>query len=249
MAWRVPSQSRAPRSVLNGVAARHAEAASLFRNGDVDRSVEIFEEVLDFCTSSLGAEHSDTLTVAGNYAVVLFVAGYEDGSDLLAAHVTERERLLGAQHPRTLAAVEALATAHRLSGRFDDAAAISATVAAERRRVLGPAHCDTLTSRLSMAHSRAAEGDPESALSLLQSALRDAEHEHGRLHQHTITLRANTGGCLAALGRPQEAIPHLQRAVSDSEMALGSDHPITTELIEDLACVYEPEAFSMHVAV
>jgi tetratricopeptide (TPR) repeat protein len=234
---------------VNAIAARHAEAARLFTSGDIDSAVMLFEQVLDDCHGVLGAEHPDTLTTAGNYAVASFAAGYDDGIDLIAANVAERERLLGSDDPRTLTARDALATAYRLAGRIADAVALAAQVTTDRRRVLGDSHPHTLTSRLGMAHSRAAEGDPESGLPLLQSALRDAERELGPLHPHTIFLRANTAGCLAALGRPLEAVPLFQRAVSDSATAFGPNDPITVELDEDLAHVHQPQMFAMHAAI
>ena len=78
------------------------------------------------------------------------------GEPLLA----DRERVLGPDHPDTLASRNNLAAAYQAAGRAAEAIPLHERTLADRERVLGPDHPDTLTSRNNLAAAYQAAGRP-----------------------------------------------------------------------------------------
>lgn len=170
-------------------AMRNNTAAELFDSGRCDEAVPVFEQALDSCRSTLGADHPDTLTVAGNLAVAYVAAGNRrKGIKLIADNLAARVRVLGDEHPETLTARNALAVAHRIDGDADTAVLLARQVAVQRSRALGPTHVDTLTSRLGLALALAAAGHLTTAHGLVASTMSDAEAALGPDHEHTLAL-------------------------------------------------------------
>lgn len=170
-------------------ATRNATAAELFETGHYDEAVPLFEQALASCRSTLGGEHPDTLTVAGNLGVAYVCTGQRrKGMKLIVATLTARERVLGPMHPDTLTARNALAAAHRINGDADTAVSLAKQVVLQRSRTLGPTHVDTLSSRMGLALALAACGDVASAHRLLASTMNDAEETLGPEHEHTLAL-------------------------------------------------------------
>ncbi len=188
---------------LREAAARNAAAADLFEAGRYDEAVSLFEQSLASCRATLGAQHPDTLTVAGNLAVAHVAAGARrKGIKLITNNVDTRREVLGDSHPATLTARNALAVAYRTTGDADAALRLAKQVVVQRSRTLGPTHVDTLTSRVGLALALAAVGDRTSAHRLLGSTVNDAEVTLGPDHEH-----------VAALVRCGEAAGLLRRAV------------------------------------
>ena len=75
--------------------------------------------------------------------------------------VADQERVLGPDHPDTLAARNNLALAYRAAGRTDEAITLHEQTLADRERILGPDHPHTLQSRnnLATAHRAASRTD------------------------------------------------------------------------------------------
>ena len=170
-------------------AMRNASAARMFEEGRYDEALPLFEQALASCRSTLGNDHPDTMTVAGNLAVAYLAAGQRrKGIKYIGNNVSARARVLGDEHPMTLTARNALAAAHRLAGDADDAVALAKRVVMQRTRTLGSAHADTLSSRMELSLSLAAAGDLSSAYRILASTMNDAEENLGAQHAHTETL-------------------------------------------------------------
>ena len=67
----------------------------------------------------------------------------------------DMQRVLGADHPRTLAARHSLAVAYGCVGRIDEAVALLEQVAADAQQVLGDEHPDTKAYRRDLTAARA----------------------------------------------------------------------------------------------
>jgi hypothetical protein len=170
-------------------AVRNAAAVDLFEAGHCEEAVPLFEEALALCRSTLGGEHPDTLTVAGNLGVAYVAAGNRrKGLKLITSNVAARTRVLGDDHPATLTARDALGAAHRMVGDADTAVVLAKQVVLQRSRTLGPTHVDTLTSRMGLALALAAVGDVTSAHRMLGSTLNSAEETLGPDHPYTLAL-------------------------------------------------------------
>ena len=79
-------------------------------------------------------------------------------SRLYEQTLADRERVLGPDHPDTLASRNNLANAYQAAGRIDEAITLHEQTLAARERVLGPDHPDTLQSRNNLAPAYRAAG-------------------------------------------------------------------------------------------
>ena len=82
----------------------------------------------------------------------------DDAIAILEPLLADLERILGAEHPDTLASRGNLANAYQAAGRTDDAIAILEPLLADLERILGAEHPDTLASRGNLANAYQAAG-------------------------------------------------------------------------------------------
>lgn len=170
-------------------ATRNDAAAEMYEAGQYDQAVSLFEQALASCRSTLGDEHPETLTVAGNLSVAHISAGHRrKGIKLITNNVSARMRFLGDDHPMTLTARDALAAAYRVNGDPDTAVTLSKQVVIQRTHLLGSTHGDTLRSRMGLVLALAAAGDVNSANRILAGTMNDAEQVLGPEHPLTLDL-------------------------------------------------------------
>jgi len=86
--------------------------------------------------------------------------------------LTDYERILGADHPDTLASRHNLASAYQAAGRLAEAIPLFERTLTDRERILGAEHPDTLNSRNSLASAYQAAGRPDETIPL-------GEHKDG----------------------------------------------------------------------
>ena len=153
--------------------------------------------------------------------------------------IADVERVLGPDHPDTLASRNNLANAYRAAGRAAEAIPLHEQTLADRERVLGPDHPDTLTSRNNLAVAYQAAGRAAEAIPLLEQTLADRERVLGPDHPDTLTSRNNLAVAYRAAGRAAEAIPLHEQTLADRERVLGPDHPDTLTSRNNLAAAYQ----------
>ena len=115
--------------------------------------------------------------------------------------VADQERVLGPDHPDTLASRNNLALAYQAAGRTDEAIPLHEQTLAARERVLDPDHPDTLASRNNLANAYQAAGRTDEAISLHEQTLAARERVLGPDHPDTLTSRNNLANAYQAAGR------------------------------------------------
>ena len=230
MAHKHPGASPEDRRAIAGLSSRHAAAVEHYLAGRVDTALPLLEQIVFGCRAVLGERHPDTLTAEGNLAVAYVRAGHDDGRAAVEDAYAAREHEFGPDDPRTLTALECLATVHRLVGDTGAALRVGEAVVAARERVLGPAHPDTLVSRLGVGLAYGEAHAVRQAVAVLTAALADAEAAHGPDHRHTIEIRAALACCHAVDGELVAAAEGYDRAIADAAGALGPEHPDTEAL-------------------
>ena len=105
--------------------------------------------------------------------------------------LADQERVLGPDHPDTLASRNDLALAYRAAGRVAEAIPLFERTLAESERVLGPDHPSTLTSRNNLAYAYHAAGRAAEAIALHERTLADYERVLGPDHPDTLGSRNN----------------------------------------------------------
>ena len=149
-----------------------------------------------------------------------------------------RLRVLGADHPQTLASRNNLAAAYEAAGDLGRAIPLYEQTLADQLRVLGADHPDTLTSRNNLAAAYQAAGDLGRAIPLYEQTLADCVRVLGADHPDTLTSRNNLAYAYEAAGDLGRAIPLYEQTLADQLRVLGADHPQTLGSRNNLASAY-----------
>jgi tetratricopeptide (TPR) repeat protein len=153
------------------------------------------------------------------------------------AVAADSARLLGPDHPDTLASVNNLAIACQEAGRKAEAVRLHERALAGRVRALGPEHPDTLASRNNLAIACQEVGRKAEAVRLHERALAGRERVLGPDHPDTLASRNNLATAYQQMGWAAEAISSFRRALAGRELVLGPDHPDTLASRNGLAAV------------
>jgi tetratricopeptide (TPR) repeat protein len=148
------------------------------------------------------------------------------------------DRLLGADHPDTLATLHDLARALKSAGRADEAVDLHERTVADRTRILGADHPDTLESRNSLAGTYLTVVRRDEAIALYERTVADRTRVLGADHPDTLTSRSNLAYAYRAAGRLPESIALYEQTVADRTRVLGADHPDTLTSRSSLAYTY-----------
>ncbi|MET7339239.1 tetratricopeptide repeat protein [Nonomuraea sp. NPDC005650] len=157
---------------------------------------------------------------------------------LLETTLAGCERVLGPDHPDTLASRHSLASAYEAAGDLGRAIPLNEATLADRERVLGPDHPDTLTSRHNLAYAYETAGNLDRAIPLHETALADCERVLGVDHPDTLTFRNNLASAYETAGDLGRAIPLFEATLADRERVLGPDHPNTLTSRNNLASAF-----------
>jgi tetratricopeptide (TPR) repeat protein len=152
--------------------------------------------------------------------------------------VSDFERVLGLDHPDTLAARDSLAAAHQAAGRSAEAIPLYERTLAACERLLGADHPRTLNSRGNLAAACGDAGRIAEAIPLLERTLTGRERVLGTDHPDTLATRRNLANTYHDAGRVAEAVPLLEKILADQERMLAPDHPDALTTLNNLAAAY-----------
>ena len=176
---------------------------------------------------------SDGLVLIANY---LGQSGsHAAARDLYQRVLEARVRVLGAEHPDTLAARADLAL---WTGEAGDAAAARDQYAAllpTLEQVLGPEHPHTLTARANLAHRTGEAGDAAAARDQYAALLPVRERVSGPEHPATLVARANLAGWTGEAGDAAAARDQFAGLLPVRERVSGPEHPATLAARSGLA--------------
>ena len=190
-------------------------AESLSRTWHQDRGAvrDLVEQIMALSESSAGCPADSALVrhILGlRLWAVWFLGQLGDSAarSILIAEplLADQERVLGADHPDTLATRNNLATAYWTAGRTAEAITLYEQTLADRERVLGADHPDTLKTRNNLAAAYRAAGRTAEAITLQEQTLADRERVLGADHPDTLATRNNLATAYRAAGRTAEAI-------------------------------------------
>ncbi|GAT68911.1 NB-ARC domain-containing protein [Planomonospora sphaerica] len=166
------------------------------------------------------------------------LADLRRATPLLEQTLADHERVLGADHPSTLASRNNLAYAYESAGDLARAIPLYEQTLADSERVLGADHPSTLTSRNNLASTYESAGDLARAIPLYEQTLADRERVLGADHPDTLASRNNLAYVYESAGDLARAIPLHKQTATDCEQALGADHPSTLTSRNNLASAY-----------
>jgi NB-ARC domain-containing protein/tetratricopeptide repeat protein len=201
---------------------------SLGDAGKTADAVTYWTDMVATSTSTLGPDHTDTLTCRGNLASWRTENGDVAGAVAdLEMLVTDYQRVLGPDHSTTLAARSELG---RWRGRGGDTAGAVAdyeTLATDYQRVLGPDHSTTLAARSNVANWRGRGGDTAGAVADYETLATDYQRVLGADHPGTLAARSRLAGWRGENADIASAVADLEVLVTDYQRVLGTSHPGT----------------------
>ncbi|MET9803176.1 tetratricopeptide repeat protein [Streptomyces sp. NPDC006368] len=173
---------------------------------------------------------ADLADLAGRHDAGLGLAGLGRWEEAYAVHravAAERERLLGPDHPDTLAATRETAYALGRLGRHVEAHRVYAGVLTARERTVGADHPDTLRCRHDLALNLGRQGRFEESYRMAADVAGARALLLGPEHPDTLATRHEVAYALGMLGRWDEALEIHRDVAAARAHALGPHHPDT----------------------
>src|SRR5262252_2180807 len=159
--------------------------------------------------------------------VYLSLGLYAQARDVLEKALEKRRKLLGPEHPDTLATSDHLARSLEREGHYVEAEKLIRYALDIRMRRLGPEHLDTLASRHAVIVIAIDKGDYVEAEKLGREELEVLRRVRGPEHPDTLASMHDLALDLANLGRPAEASTLFRQTIDIQRRTLGDSHPDT----------------------
>ena len=162
---------------------------------------------------------------------------YREAETMYQIVLGHRERVLGPEHPHTLASIGSLGSILSSQGKYEDAEAMHRQALRDREKVLGPEHPGTLASINNLGLVLSRQGKYEEAEAMNRRALEDKEKVLGPEHPSTLTSVNNLGLVLSSQGKYEETEAMHRRVLEGCQKVLGPEHPHTLASINNLGNV------------
>jgi non-specific serine/threonine protein kinase/serine/threonine-protein kinase len=162
----------------------------------------------------------------------------EPAETQLRRSLETRKRLLGDDHPYTLASTQNLAKLYKDQRRFDEAEELFLQALRGRERTLGPDDPSVLSSRGNLAVTYLAQGRHEEAERLMLEQLAAWRRVAGDDDRRTIISMNNIGVLYLKQGRFDEAEPLFVESLDARRRLFGDDDRDTLVSMHNLALVY-----------
>ena len=160
----------------------------------------------------------------------------------LEAQVMEMSlRVLGHEHPDTLATMGNLALTYMHQGRWKEAEELEVQVMEMSLRVLGREHPDTLTSMANLASTYRKRGRWKEAEKLEFQVMEMSLGVLGREHRDTLTTMNNLSVTYKRQRRWKEAGDLDVQVVETRKRVLGREHPDTLTSMANLSWTYRKQ--------
>ena len=156
---------------------------------------------------------------------------------LLRASVDDAKSLYGANHPRTVYAMGALAGALRENGRLPAAEAVVREAAESSERALGKIHPDTVDALSSLARLLALQGKHDEAEPVALDVVRRREQSQGPAAAPMLDAVLELSHVLSAQGKLDEAEGVVRTALGARREAHGADDEKTRGALRELAAL------------
>ena len=166
-------------------------ATLYFTERQEEKSIAIYEQALMLINTTHCIEKDKRplykMRFQNNLANAYQAIGrFKEAIDLYNKVCSDRERVLGPDHPNTLNSYDGLANAYSSARRLQDAIELHEQVLAARKGVLGPDHPDTLNSQHNLAEDYLRYEWKEEAIDLYEQVLAARKRVLGPDHPDTL---------------------------------------------------------------
>jgi non-specific serine/threonine protein kinase/serine/threonine-protein kinase len=149
-----------------------------------------------------------------------------------------RRRILGTDHPDTLASMHTLTALYFKQGRYDEAETLILEALEGLERVLGDNHWQTLDSMDTLANVYGEQGRYAEGEAIYREIIDKQRHVLGENHTYTLASMNNLAGTLVRQGRYSEAEEIIGKALNVHRREWGEEHPGTLLSLTMLGGVY-----------
>jgi putative hemolysin len=184
-------------------------------------------------------EGGERLTLMWRCALALLSDGrYKEAEELEVQVMETRKRVLGEEHPDTLAIMANLASTFWNQGRWKEAEDLEVQVMETSSRVLGEEHPDTLTSMANLASTYRNQGRWKEAEELEVQVIETSSRVLGAEHPDTLTSMANLASTYRNQGRWKEAEELEVQVIETRKRLLGEEHPSILTSMANMASTF-----------
>ncbi|KAI1382616.1 uncharacterized protein F4822DRAFT_100890 [Hypoxylon trugodes] len=176
--------------------------------------------------------------IAGSYSML---GKYNEAEQMYRQTLELRERMLGREHPSTLASMNNLALVLDSQGKYKEAEQMHRQTLELRERILGREHPDTLGSMNNLAGVLRNQGKYEETKQIHRQTLELTERILGREHPDTLDSMNNLALVLDSQGKYEEAEQIHRQTLELRERMLGREHPDTLDSMNNLALVLDSQ--------
>ena len=188
---------------------------------------------------SIGRTTSLTENQVFKFGCTFLENGLYDAAEELQLQVLESwRRVLGAEHPDTLMAMDNLASTYSRQGRMEEAEQLLLQILESRRRVLKAEDPDILTTMDHLASTYNGQGRTEEAEQLQLQVSESRRRVLRAGHPDTLMTMHNLALTYNVQGRTEEAEQLLLQILESRRKVLGAEHPDTLRTMHNLALTY-----------
>ena len=214
-----------------------ARAIQLYDTGDYIAGLKVAQQALQLREKLVG-EHPDTakaLMLVGNFQ--LQSANYAAAEQMYQRALTLRMKLLGAEHPDTIALQNNLAIVYSIRGNYAKAEQMYQQALAVRERTLGRQHLDVAQSLQNLGALYFQTSKYPQARAALERALQIREAA-GPANESLADVLANLGSVYELTGDYNRAESLYERALTIKRQVLNAGHPSIATVLNKLGHLY-----------
>ena len=164
---------------------------------------------------------------------------YRDAQPLLEMALQTRRRVVGQDHPDTLASANALANLYWYQGKYREAEPLYRDLVERRTRLLGADHPDTLRANYDLASLYLMQKRFEEFARLNEDTLARQRRVLGDTHHDTLASLGNLQSSYFKRGRYEDALPVAAEVLESLSRIVGEDHPEALMVLHNLATIYD----------
>jgi len=152
-----------------------------------------------------------------------------------------RNKVLGAEHPKTASSYNNIGGVYNSLGNFDLALEFYGKALYIREKDLGSEHPDTATSYNNIGFVHSEQGNYDLALECYMKSLSIREKILGPEHPNTASSYNNIGGIYDSLGNFDLALEYYMKSLTICEKVLGTEHTDTAYPYNNIGEVYRKQ--------
>ena len=212
-------------TTLKGLRLAHDKA---FSRGQYRLTLLLAQKALGLTSGPSHSGSDERLFWRYRKATALLFSGRpRDALDDANALLPDMMRVMGEEHPNTLATQHLVAQCKQKLGRYQDALDDANALLPNEMRIIGEEHPDTLATQHLIVQCKQDLGRYQDALDDANALLPDMMRIMGEEHPYTLTTRRLIAQCKQDLERHQDALDDANALLPDMMRIMGEEHPHT----------------------